>query len=230
MENSDEIGFVDFVSSTAPVEPAQREGFAPDMARAPGQPSGNWSRIAFRAGREGLLDLSSQRGAVWSDVLSSLRQRNYPAYVEIDPVNTQITRLLTPKVVSVGGIRPSPQGVEVELIISHAIHVLRSRHPRYQELLDRLKTAQASCEKVAVTDDPSSHDIIEVTGLAGPFGAPEPGAAGFEPGEGEVMGPMAAVSLAQAQQLFDLMNSRVCCPIGPAPGLIESLVKSPIPA
>ena len=151
-----------------------------------------------------------------SQVLDSLRQQNSPAYVEIDAVSSQITRLLIPKVVSIGGIKPSTQGVEVELIISHAIHVLRPSHPRYQELLDRLKSAQASGQKVAVTEDPSSHDIIEVTALAGPRGAPEPEPADVGPDQGGDMGPMAAVSLAQAQQIFDLMNSKVCCPIGPA--------------
>jgi len=41
--------------------------------------------------------------------------------------------------------------VDVELILSHAIHHLKSHHPRYEELLNRLKSARANSEQVAVT-------------------------------------------------------------------------------
>lgn len=212
MENGDESGFVDYVRSTAPLAAAERQGLTEEMARPPDQPSGNWSRITFRAGRQGLLDLSTQRGAAWSDVLRSLRQRNSPAYVEIDPASSQLTRLLIPKLVTVGDIKPSTQGVEVELIISHAVHLLRNSHPRYQELLNRLTTAKANGQSVAVIDDPSSHNIIDVTVLAERHEAPKPEAAVIEPEAGLEMGPMATVTLAQAQQLFTLMNAKVCCP------------------
>jgi len=216
MHNAGESSFVDFVSSTAPLGPGALGTITAETTGAAVQPSGTWARVAFSAGRVGLVDLSTERGTAWSAVLVSLRQRNAPAYIELDPVSTQITRLLIPLVVTVGGINPSAQGVEVELTISHAIHTLRTSHPRFRELLDRLKAAQASGAQIAVIEDPSSHEIIEVSALTGPAGASAPAADGTG---GEPRGDMvalAAIPLTRAQQLFDLMNSKVCCPSGPS--------------
>jgi hypothetical protein len=179
-------------------------------------PSGNWARISFSAGRSGLLDLSTERGEVWADVLASLQQQEAPAYIEIDPASSQITRLLIPQVVNVGSIKPKDQGVEVELIISHAIHFLRATHPRYQELLRLLRSAQASGQQVAVTEDPSSHEILLVTPLAAPRGSPEATAAGIPPEAEAPIGIQSVVTLAVARQMFNLMNSKVCCPTSPA--------------
>lgn len=220
MNNADESSFVDFVSSTVPIGLGERVTMAPETAGATVPSSGNWAQITFSAGRVGLVDLATERGVVWSEVLDSLRQRNSPAYIEIDPVSTQITRLLIPQVVTVGAIKPSAQGVEVELIISHATHFLRKNHPRYQELLDRLKSAHGSGARVAVTEDPSSHEIIEVSVLTGLGGAPAPESAVPGPEAGRDMVALAAIPLAQAQRLFDLMNSKVCCPSGPAASCI----------
>lgn len=212
----DPSAFVDYVSSASAVEPGESEVLAPSLAGAAAPPSGNWTRIAFSAGRTGLLDRSTERGEVWADVLGSLQQQGSPAYIEVDPVSSQITQLLIPMVVRVGEIQPNDQGVAVELIISHALHLLRSSHPRYQELLNRLRSARASGMAVAVTEDPTSHEIIQVTTLAGPRGSPEPAATGIGPEETLEMGPLAAVSLTVAQQMFDLVNAKVCCPTTPA--------------
>ena len=179
-------------------------------------PPGHWASISFSAGRTGLLDLSTERGEVWAEVLASLQEQQSPAYIEIDPVSSQITQLLIPMVVRVGRIKSTGRGVDVELIISHAIHSLAVTHPRYQELLQRLKEAQASGESVAVTEDPASHEIIQVTALAGPRGSPEPEAVEGQLEPEMEMGPLAAVSLAVAQSMFDLVNGKVCCPTSPA--------------
>src|SRR4051812_37731437 len=97
---------------------------ATTVAAAPGVLAGQRA-VAFRSGRSGLLDMSQRHAGVWADVLISLRVANAPAYVEIDPANGLITRLLVPLVVRVGEISSTLDGVEVELIISHARHTLR---------------------------------------------------------------------------------------------------------
>ena len=211
----DQAAFVDFVSSTSAVEPGESRALTGALAGPEAPPTGNWTRIAFSAGRTGLLDRSSQRGAVWADVLESLQQQNAPAYIEIDPVNSQISQLLIPMVVGVGEIKPTDAGVDVELIISHAIHHLKSHHPRYEELLNRLKSARANGEQVAVTEDPTSHDIIQVTALAGPRASPALEPPGGVQEETQLRAPLAAVSLSVAQQMFDLVNAKVCCPTSP---------------
>jgi hypothetical protein len=211
----DQAAFVDFVRATSAVEPGARQALTGALAGPEPPPTGNWTRVAFSAGRAGLLDRSSQRGAVWAEVLESLQQQNAPAYIEIDPASSQITQLLIPMVVSVGEIKPTDDGVDVELIISHAIHSLKSHHPRYEELLNRLTAARASGELVAVTEDPTSHTIIQVTALAGPRASPALEPPGGVQEDARERTPLAAVSLAVAQRMFDLCNAKVCCPTSP---------------
>lgn len=225
MDDSDSL--VDFIGAIARPDPDQKT----DAALASAPPGAALTRIAFRAGRVGLLDPSSPRGAAWSRVLDSLHQSQAPAYVEIDPVNAHITQVLIPYVVGVGPITPIDNGVEVELIISHARHYLRKSHPQFDRLLARLSAAQASGARVAVTETPLGHDIIDVTDLPGgsghltgpgeaaaPESAPE---SAPDIGEGDV-GPaaLAPIPFWQAQQLFDQMNAQVCCPAGAAPPCI----------
>jgi hypothetical protein len=215
MVQVNESSFVDFVNSTRSMERGESETMAAAMAGAAAPLSGSWARIAFKSGRVGLVDLSTERGAIWLEVLDSLTKRNAPAYIQIDPISKQITQLLIPKVVTVGRISQLPQGVEVELIISHAVHILQTSHPRYEELLNRLKAAQASGAVVAVTEDPSSHDIIEVSELIPTAAAASPEEVEAGPEAGLDVVALAAISLAQAQRLFQLMNTKVCCPSGP---------------
>ena len=216
---------VDLIGSIASItRPATDDGTAAAAAE-PAPPTGVWTQVSFHAGRIGLLDQSTPHGAVWFDVLDSLHKSQAPAYVEIDPVNTHITQVLIPYVVGVGDINPDDDGVEVELIISHARHYLRKSHPHFERLLANLRAAQASGARVAVTETPLSHEIIDVTDLPGDSGqlpgdaATPESAAGI--GEGDV-GPAALVPIPfwQAQRLFDQMNAQVCCPAGAAPPCI----------
>jgi hypothetical protein len=212
---------VDFVDSIARVAPSGEERGDITAARTPIPPGGIWTKVAFRAGRHGLLDLTTESGKVWLQVLDSLHKSHSPAYVEIDSVSTQITKVLIPHIVTIGEITPlaDNDGVEVELIISHAKHYLRKGHPQFDELLARLKSAQAGRSHVAVTEDPTSHEIIEVTDLPGDRGVLSGKPLGPEP-EAGVLGDdmlaLAAIPLSLAQRLFDLMNSKVCCPAGAA--------------
>ena len=82
-----------------------------------------------------------------------------PVYVEIDPVSAVITQLLVPYVVTVGDITPSASddGVDVELVISHAVHTLRKSRPDYDQLLE------------AVRPQPSPLDLDVVIGMRGPI-------------------------------------------------------------
>jgi hypothetical protein len=108
--------------------------------------------------------------------------------------------------------------VEVELQISHAKHYLRKSQPDYARLLAALKDALAKKTRVAVTETPVDHEIFEVSALpAGDADIAPAAAPAAAPGSGQE-GPVATatVPLAQAQRLFELMNSKVCCPAGAA--------------
>lgn len=208
--------FVDFVGSVSAAPGAAASGSAgePPVAAA----SSTLQQIAFRHGPVGVVDTATPQGSAWLQVLTSLQRNGAPAYVEFDPVNGHVTRVLQPHVVQVIAITSIADGVEVELQISHAKHYLRKSQPDYARLLAALKDALVKKTRVAVTETPVDHDIFEVSALpagdAGTAPAAEPAAAP----EGEQDGPVAAavVPLAQAQRLFDLMNSKVCCPAGAA--------------
>jgi hypothetical protein len=167
--------------------------------------------ITFEGGRSGVLDLSTPSGRVWADVLDYLRNARAPAYVEIDPISGLISNLLMPAVVTVGEITPIADGAEVELIISHAKHYLRRSNPDYDQLLRTLETARKDGATVAVTETPTTHEIIDVRPVPG---LKAPGAAGEAPlaPPGPHPGPAAAVTLNQAQQMFSLVAGKFCCP------------------
>lgn len=206
--------FIDFIGSI---------GDAPLSATALGAGATTLTHVGFRRGAVAVVDTATPQGRTWAQVLGSLRQRGEPAYVELDPVNRQITRLLLPHVVRVGTITPIADGVEVELMISHAKHFLRKTQPAFDKLLAALKDAHAKGTRVAVTETPLDHEIFEVQPLpegdvhSGAGQAPTAPAPSPSP-TGEANGPvaLAVVPLAQAQRLFDLMNARVCCPAGAA--------------
>ena len=179
------------------------------MTRAPLGP--RYMRVGFQGCEAGLLDMSIPRSVVWSEVFDSLRRANAPAYVEIDPATNVITNLLAPLMVRVAAITSTAEGdaVEVELVISHARHYLRRTNADFDQLLKTLQTARDQGMPVAVTETPTEHEIIDVRLLptspeAEPRLAPPPAT------EGPSLA--AAVTPAQAQQMFNLVNARICCP------------------
>jgi hypothetical protein len=120
--------------------------------------------VRFAGGRVGLLDVTQPRSAVWLKVLHSLHEQQTPAYVEVDPRSQQITRLLQPTLQPIGEIEPVERGgdLRVNLLRSHAVHVLRRDNPRFDELRELLETARKSETPVWVTETLDSHEIIDV--------------------------------------------------------------------
>lgn len=185
------------------------------LATRTGQPSSQQITVSFQNGQSGLLDMTRPQSAVWAEVLESLRQASQPAYVQLDPVTNVITELLCPLTVSVGDITPTAakDGVEVELHISHARHYLRRTNPEYQQLLNTLRAASKQGVMAIVTETPDQHEIIDVRLLSHPPFAAETLAPPESP---EAIG--APIPPQQAQQLFNLVNAKLCCPASaPAP-------------
>jgi hypothetical protein len=120
--------------------------------------------VRFVDGRVGLLDLTDPRTSLWMSVLRSLQERKRPAYVEIDARTHLITQLLQPKLQPVGDIRPLDKGpdLQVELLNSHARHILRRKHPRFTALLKLLRSAQKEQTLLWVTETLDTHEIIDV--------------------------------------------------------------------
>jgi hypothetical protein len=135
----------------------------------PDRPARQYSTVTFAGGRQGLLDMTVRRSAVWADVLQSRRETGQPAYVEIDPDSGLITKLLLPNRYTVSRIEPSSDdGVEVELVVSHARHYLRRFNPDFDELRQTLEAALEHGTPVLVTETLDEHEIIDVRPLDEP--------------------------------------------------------------
>lgn len=120
--------------------------------------------IHFSNSEVGYLDLSEPHAALWLQVLRSLHENQVPAYVEIDKRTKRITQLLQPKLQPVGDIHPLDQGpdLRVELLNSHALHVLRRKHPQFKVLLELLREAHRKQTLLWVTETLDTHEIIDV--------------------------------------------------------------------
>jgi hypothetical protein len=124
-------------------------------------------RVTLGSGRSALLDMRPSRSRIWAEVLQSLRESGQPAYLEIDPESDLITQLLIPLRVTVAGVRPAEvgEGLEVDLVISHARHLLRRDNPDFERLLSVLEAANRTGEEVLVTETLDQHEIIDVRPL-----------------------------------------------------------------
>ncbi len=119
--------------------------------------------VSFGPNVAGLLDIATTRDAVWLDVMRQLKDQGRPVYVEIDPRTRRIRQFLQPRQQPVGELKELEKGdVQANLMLSHAVHVLRREHPRFKEFLDRLHAAQRDGSMVWVTETPDSHEIIDV--------------------------------------------------------------------
>ena len=174
-------------------------------------PSGT-ATVAFAGGVNARLDMSQRHAPGWLAALEQMRSAGLNAYVEIDPDTAEITTLLCPIEVGVGAMHDRDDAVEVELEVSHARHRIRRDNPDFEELRAALEAARQNGTLVLVTETLDDHAIIDVRPLpkAVPRPTDEVAAADSEP----VLGR--AVSLGTAQQMFDLVNGRVCCSAGPS--------------
>lgn len=184
----------------------------PPVKNTPGtlQKTSRFVSVSFLGGRSGFLDLREPRSVVWADVLDSLRQRGQPVYVEIDPATNIISELLCPHIVKVGAINTAAVGddVEVELVISHARHYLRRSNPNFQKLLQTLQKAQEKQTTLLVTETLNTHEIIDVRPSPKLF-TPKVPAAPPAPSMGPELAP---VSSSRANELFNMVNAKICCP------------------
>jgi len=118
--------------------------------------------VTFVGGSSGTLDVTEHRAAVWAEVLRSLHETGQPAYVRLDPASGAITELLLPVRYTVARLERTPDGFEVELVISHARHYLRRSRPRFEELRAALEDAREHQTPVLVTETLDEHEIIDV--------------------------------------------------------------------
>jgi hypothetical protein len=143
------------------------EAFEEDIAAAPpsaARPERIEIPVVVRIGKDvkGTLNIANPRDAVWLDIMRSLYAAGRPVYVELDSTG-RITQFLQPIEQPVGKIGDIQNGdVQVELMLSHAVHVLRHSHPHFEQLQERLLDAQREGKLVWVIETPDLHEILDV--------------------------------------------------------------------
>ena len=172
-------------------------------------------------------------------ILEGLSRQRMPAYVEIDPATSSITRLLIPLITRVVDIRPGEHGFDVELEMSHARHVLRRGTPDFAEFGQLLRESMGSGAVIIVTED-DAHDIIDIRGFTPDPEAPMPPLPPFPrpkiPRRPWLLSRLltlwrwrwwpwwwftfGCMSPARAQQVFDAMAAATCNPVTVPPPCI----------
>jgi glutaminase-like protein len=178
------------------------------LAAMAGQPTPQTVTVSFESGRSGVLDVSVPRAVVWAKMLSSLRERNRPAYVEIDPDTGTISQIAIPEASRVMAIAQDDSGdLRVNLVTSQAVHYLRASNPDFEEFRAALESARDGGSEVLVTGTLHRHEIVDVRPLPK---APEPEApSAAAPAPAPEWAPQ-AVTPERAEELFDLMKARSC--------------------
>jgi Glutaminase len=191
--------------------------------------------IELGNGRRVRLDPEVPETRGLGPILEGLSQLRQPVYLEIDPATSAITRLLIPYVTRVADVRPSEDGLDIELDNSHARHVLRRGAPEFGELERELREAMRGGRVVIVTED-DAHNIIDVRGFTpGPDGDLPPLPPFPKPQLPKWPWPIpwlidiwrwrwwpwwGCISRTRAQQVFDAMAATACNPLTVPPPCI----------
>jgi hypothetical protein len=178
----------------------------------PNQPSQYYS-VHFAGAKTAKLDVTDPRSAALVDILRDAWASSIEAFVDLDPATSGIARLYFPHVARVTGLDPRPTGdVEVRLRPSAGSHVLRRSNPDFDELHNLLRTARKHKNALAVTETPNEHEVIDAR--ASPAPPPAPHAPGLLRA-GDPTHSLPAVSEADAQRFFSLVEGKTCEAVSP---------------
>lgn len=205
-----------------------------EMKAAPGASlrEGRGVSVELEGGRRVRLDPGDERSEGFAQILAGLSEQRLPVYVEVDD-DDAVQRLLVPYLTRVDGIREGEEdALEVELEMSHALHLLRYDAEDFDELRQRLRRAVETREPVIVSET-DEHEIIDVREYTpGPEGPP----AGLFPSQPPPDTPSPAamlreapprlrkgiserftlddcISPAEARQVFNQMRAGDCDPL-----------------
>jgi Glutaminase len=171
-----------------------------------------------------------ERAAALLQILEGLRRLRAPAYVEVDPQTRGITGLLIPLVTRIARlVEDAAEGVRVELVASHARHLLRRNGPDFGSLLEALRNALAKNAPLLVTET-DSHEIIDARptslepGISGPVRVEgKPARNWFRRFFCRCFCWFCCISLKRAEQLFNLCSATTCDPLTVPPPCIPFL-------
>ena len=235
------------LNPNAIVSPVLR--FIPSLDRPPAEMlrSKEGVSIELEGDRQARLDPANPRSAALLRVLQGLHKQRLPAYLELDPETSVITRLLIPhisRVISVEETRDGSLGVVLEF--SHGRHLLSRDQADRAELEKQLREAVESGKPVILTED-DAHNIIDVRLFVPSPDGPEVPLPPYppqiphleklpEPWFKELILKVwywcwwpwwwfkcKCISKTKAQQVFDAMNVTSCDPLSVPPPCIPFL-------
>ena len=99
---------------------------------------------------------------VWARLVEKSKEFGWSLYVACDPPTRQVKVLLPTTAHDVESVQPEGDHLKVRFRKSHAIHVLKSTRPRYEENKRALDTALSSGQQVLVVTDPREMEIVDV--------------------------------------------------------------------
>ncbi|MBN2496858.1 MAG: hypothetical protein JXR96_19865 [Deltaproteobacteria bacterium] len=141
-----------------PLACLEREDVIVDIVTGIDPPSGDTIAVRLRDHRDVKLD----RDDIQIIFLETSLTYGTPVYLEIDPDSRLIKLVLVPYDSPVAALREQAEWVEVELIYSAAIHVLRRDQPGFDVMLAELEASLADGTHRLVTETRDSHEIIDV--------------------------------------------------------------------
>lgn len=178
-------------------------------------------QVRFDTAETAGIDPANPRSAMFTEVLDEARRAMLPVYVEVDDATNAIAELHIPLVVRVIETTAEANGdINVVLEVSHAQHRLLRSNDRFDELLARLREAQASGQTVVVAEN-DRHEILDVKV------APHP-PVGREvllrsPAAMQLEAPPVTVTPQRASELFHLVSAQTCDPRTDPPPCIPFL-------
>jgi hypothetical protein len=181
--------------------------------------------VNFAKGGGAELDPNHPAADLFASVLSAARAASLPVYVEVAPDTKKITDLQIALEGNISSINIDAAGnAEIEVQISHAIHLLRKDNPNFTRLLAAARKAVEKNQPVTITER-NADGIIDIRPV--PRGERKPAAAKeappFEQVPAEALAAAAAVTPARAKQLFDMCKSKSCAPKTAPPPCIPFL-------
>jgi hypothetical protein len=123
-----------------------------DVVTALSAPADRLVAVDFRDHESVTLEVGTPIRDLWRDMLDHARENSRPSYVEIAPATRRVEDVEIPYVSPVVEVREVAEGVEVLLVYSAAIHVLRLEQPGYQAMLAILRDAVTSGASVVLTE------------------------------------------------------------------------------
>jgi hypothetical protein len=101
------------------------------------------------------LDPADQRSVGFATVLDGLAKQGQPAYIELDPASGSIDRLLIPTIGRVVALNPrgAGGGIEVQLDLSHARHIVSPDTDDFGTIERDLRAALDSRRPILLVED-----------------------------------------------------------------------------